>query len=232
MKISVIIPTYNEEKYLACCIESIRAQTHPAEIIVADGGSEDSTLAVAHRLTEMVLNIGEKNLSQQFNKAASVASGEVFLFLHADTVLTTGIFKQLEVCFDQVEFIGGAFKMKLNGKRSFYRILETGGDLYCRFSKTYFGDRGIFICADIFKQMGGFRDLPIMADVDFSRRMNSLGKTVLLPGPLITSSRKFDHENPLHSLYKIFWALMAYRMGYPLENIREKYYGRKAYPAK
>ncbi len=226
MEISVIIPTYNEENYLLCCIESIRAQNHPVEIIVSDGGSEDGTLAIAHRDSEKVVVVDEKNLGKQLNTAAAIAKGESLLFLHADSLLTAGIFEQIESSLKQAENIGGAFKMKLTGKRNFYRILEAGGDLYCRLAKTYFGDRGIFIQTSAFKQLGGFKELPIMADVEFSRRMNSIGKTAFLPGPLITSSRKFDDEGIFRVLYKIFWALLAYRLGYPLEKIREKYYGR------
>ncbi|MBW6463229.1 MAG: FAD-dependent oxidoreductase [Firmicutes bacterium] len=158
--------------------------------------------------------------------SAAKAKGDVILFLHADSLLTAGMFEQIELCLKQNEYIGGAFKMKLSGEQIFYRILEAGGDLYCRLTKTYFGDRGIFIRTSAFRQMGGFKELPIMTDVEFSRRMVSIGKTAFLPGPIISSSRKFDDEGPLHTLYKIFWALVAYRLGYPLEIIREKYYGR------
>ena len=226
MKISVIIPTYNEENYLSRCIESIRAQNHPVEIIVSDGGSEDGTLAIAQRFSVNVIAVGKKNLGKQLNTAAAKAKGETLLFLHADSLLTADIFEQIETSLRQAENIGGAFKMKLTGKRSFYRILEAGGDLYCRLTKTYFGDRGIFIRTSVFKQLGGFKELPIMADVEFSRRMTGIGKTAFLPGPLITSSRKFDDEGILQVLYKIFWALLAYRLGYPPEKIRVKYYGK------
>lgn len=225
MKISVIIPTYNEESYLSCCIESVRAQNYPAEIIVTDGGSKDGTLSIAQRFSEEVVVVDEKNLCKQLNAAAAIAKGETLLFLHADSLLTAGIFEQIELCLKQAEYIGGAFKMKLTGKRNFYRILEAGGDLYCQLTKTYFGDRGIFIRASAFRQMKGFKELAIMADVEFSQRMNSIGKTAFLPGPLSSSSRKFDREGILQVLYKIFWALLAYRLGYPPEKIREKYYG-------
>jgi len=226
VKISVIIPTYNEESYLSRCIESIRAQNHPAEVIVTDGGSKDSTLSIAHRFSEVVVEVGETNLGKQLNTAAAIAKGETLLFLHADGLLTAGIFEQIETSLRQANNIGGAFKMKLTGKRKFYRILEAGGNLYCRLTKTYFGDRGIFIRTSAFKQLGGFKEMPIMTDVEFSQRMNSIGKTAFLPGPLITSSRKFDSEGILQVLYKIFWALVAYRLGYPPEKIRVKYYGK------
>ncbi len=230
MKISVIIPTYNEENYLSGCIESVRAQNYPSEIIVTDGGSKDGTLSIAHRFSEEVVVVEEKNLSKQLNAAAAIAKGELLIFLHADSLLTASIFEQIELCLKQAKYIGGAFKMRLTGKRNFYRFLEAGGDLYCRLTRTYFGDRGIFIRASAFRQMGGFKELPIMADVEFSRRLNSFGKTAFLPGPVISSSRKFDYEGPLHTLYKILWALLAFRLNYPPEKIREIYYGKKVNP--
>ncbi len=228
MKISVIIPAYNEESCLAHCIESVRSQNHPAEIIVTDGGSEDSTRTMARNLSAKVIEIGERNLGKQLNRAAAIAKGEILLFLHADSLLTSGIFEQIEASLNQKEYIGGAFRVKLTGKRGFYRYLEAGGDLYCQLTKTYFGDRCVFIRASVFKQMEGFREMVIMADVEFSRRMNRLGKTVFLPGPIISSSRKFDKEGSMNTLLKISWALLAYRLGYTPEKIREKYYGCKS----
>ena len=86
--------------------------------------------------------------------------------------------------------------MEVAGHRPFYRLLSWGGNLYCRLTGTYFGDRGIFVRTAVFKELGGFADLPIMTDVDFSRRPKNRGRTVLLPGPILSSSRKFDKEIP------------------------------------
>lgn len=226
MPISVIIPTHNEEENLPGCIRSIRIQNQAAEVIVVDGGSKDGTMEIAASLADQVIFLEDKNISRQLNIGAAAAKGDVLLFLHADSRLAAGIFEQIITYLQDPKNVGGAFKMKLTGTKLFYRLLEAGGNLYCRISGTYFGDRGIFIRAITYKKMRGFAEQPIMADVEFSRRMKNFGRTRLLPGPLTSSSRKFDRESPLRSLYLIAWALLAYRFKVPPEKIKKHYYRR------
>jgi len=227
MKVSVIIPTYNEERLLPLCLESLVAQPEAGscEIIVADGGSSDSTLRVARRYTRLIVNSKRPNLAEQLNAAAALATGRMLLFLHADTTLPANALGRLAALPQSI--VGGAFTMVVTGDRPFYRILSWGGDLFCRLTRVYFGDRGIFVRARVFRQMGGFADLPIMTDVEFSKRLRRHGRTVLLPGPVRSSGRKFDHEGPWRTLSLIFYALIAFELGVDPQRIRSKYYGAK-----
>ena len=97
------------------------------------------------------------------------ASGDMLLFLHADSFLAPGCLSRMESLPEN--FVGGAFTMQLTGKDYFYRFLSWGGNIYCRLTGTYFGDRGIFVRATTFKEMGGFTELLIMTEVDFSKRL-------------------------------------------------------------
>ncbi len=220
--ISVIIPTCNEEDFLPACLESILKERCDLEIIVVDGASKDHTLKVARLYTDKIIALEEANLAVQLNTGAAKADGDILLFLHADSRLTKG-------CLDRIKkispyAIGGAFTMQLDGKRFYYRVLSMGGNLYCRLAGTYFGDRGIFVRSSVFQELGGFASLPIMADVDFSRRMQNLGKCAFLKGPVISSSRKFDREGPLRTLCLIVYAMLAFKLGTDLKTIKKKYY--------
>lgn len=221
--ISVIVPTLNEEELLPCCLESVVNEKEELQLIVVDGNSSDKTLQVARSYTDQVLALKNADLAAQLNAGAAIAEGDILFFLHADSRLIPGAIAQMKKI--AAEVVGGAFKMQLDSNRFFYRLLSMGGNIYCRFTGTYFGDRGIFVRSSIFKQIGGFSPLPIMTDVEFSRRLHKYGKTVLLEGPVISSSRKFDREGALHTLYLIVYALAAYRLGVSPELIKEKYYG-------
>ena len=223
--ISVIVPTCNEEKLLPCCLQSVITQQGNYQLIVSDGASEDNTVLQAKRYTDLVVTQNEPDLAKQLNAGAAAASGDILLFLHADSFLSPGCLSRLESIPGNV--VGGAFTMQLAGNRFFYRILSLGGNIYCRLTGTYLGDRGLFARSEVFKQMGGFTELPIMTNVDFSHRLKSNGRTILLPGPVITSSRKFEKENPWRTLYLIFYALIAFKLKVDPERIKEKYYNKK-----
>ncbi|MGM0368523.1 MAG: TIGR04283 family arsenosugar biosynthesis glycosyltransferase, partial [Actinomycetota bacterium] len=107
----------------------------------------------------------------------------------------------------------------------FYKILSLGGNIFTRISKLYFGDRGLFIKKTTFNKMSGFKEMPIMEDVNFSAKMNKEGKTSMLKGPVITSGRKFEKEPFWKILFLIFWSLSAYMIGLDPLKIRKKYYG-------
>ena len=222
--ISVIVPTYNEEKLLPRCLESIVNQQKECQLIVVDGASEDNTLQVARHYADRVIILNKPNLAKQLNAGAEAASGDILLFLHADSFLFPGCLSRLECLPEKI--VGGAFTMRLAENRFFFRILSLGGNVFCRFTGIYFGDRGIFVRAAILNQTGGFAELP-MTDVDFSQRLKGQGKTVLLPGPVISSSRKFEKESPWRSLYLIFYALIAFKLKVDPVKIKETYYGEK-----
>ncbi len=220
--ISVIVPTCNEGDFLPDCLESIMKEQVDLQIIVVDGASKDHTLEVARRYTDQIIVLDEANLVAQLNTGAEKADGGILLFLHADSRLTKG-------CLDRIReipphVIGGAFTMQLDGNRFYYRLLSLGGNLYCRLTGTYFGDRGIFVRSSVFRELGGFVSMPIMADVDFSRRMQRLGKCAFLKGPLISSSRKFDREGLLRTLFLIVYAILAFKFGVAPKKIKQKYY--------
>jgi rSAM/selenodomain-associated transferase 2 len=222
--ISVIIPAFNEEKRIERCLLSIRRQRENTEIIVVDGASQDGTVDVARRHGAEIITLEKPNLAKQLNMGAAAARGDIFLFLHADSELTCGSLTRLSNL--QEGIVGGSFTLLVKGPRFFYKILSVGGNLYCRLTGTYFGDRGIFVRQDIFLKLNGYRDMLIMTDVDFSRRLNALGRTKIVKGPILTSSRKFDKETPFRTIYLILWSLWAFRKGVDPEKIKAKYYGQ------
>lgn len=228
---SIIIPTLEEEQNIKGCIESIRENgVNDAEIILVDASSKDNTVVSAQRagahIDIKVLVTKRQGLANQLNMGAQHAKGDILLFLHADCRLPSDALKKIAGFYDRYgdKAVGGAFTMTLDGKRFFYKLFSLCGSIYSYITDTYFGDRAIFIKKSYFYSIGGYRDIPIMSDVDFSRKMKKAGKVAQLTGPVVSDSRKFDREPFWKMVYLILFALIAFRIGVDPGIIKKKYY--------
>lgn len=183
MKISVIIPVLNEEKTILKTLESVNAQ-HPHEVIVVDGGSQDQTVLVASKEARVLSSV--KGRAEQMNAGARAASGDIFLFLHADTLLPEKGLTLIQEALQRGER-GGRFCMRFDDRRWSLRLMELYTCLPC-FS---YGDQGFFAEAELFHELGGFSTVAALEDVDFYRRLRKKIKPVILPAEVITSARRF-----------------------------------------
>jgi rSAM/selenodomain-associated transferase 2 len=190
--VSVLIPTLDEERELPALLDALAALHGDWEVIVADGGSSDATVALArgHASAPRVVE-ATGGRAAQLNAAARVATGDVLLFLHADSRLPRDAYASLERAWRTPGVAGGNFALAFDGGGTFERIL---GAVY-RFQRRhgfYYGDSSVWMRRDAFDALGGYREIPIMDDYDLVRRLErSGGETRCLPGPAITSSRRW-----------------------------------------
>jgi rSAM/selenodomain-associated transferase 2 len=218
MKVSVIIPALNEEAALPAAIRSAR-EAGADEVVVVDGGSTDSTVETARPLADIVLR-RPPGRAAQMNAGASSSSGDILLFLHADTVLPPGSVGEVRAAVRQSGFLGGAFSVRLSvsPSASAYRrgVLRLAGRLIgvrSMLFRAFTGDQGIFARRDAFEEVGGFPDMPLMEDVEFSRRLTRAGKTILLPERITTSGRRWEAFGPARTILLMWGLRLAYRMG-------------------
>jgi rSAM/selenodomain-associated transferase 2 len=226
--ISVVIPTLDEEGFLPRCLTSLEGQTEH-EVIVADGGSRDATVVLAERAGAWVVRSPRANRGLQLNLGAQRARGVALLFLHADSCLPPGALAAVEALLSsRADVVGGCFTMRLDSRSPMCRLAAWGGDLYHRTGRPLFGDRAVFVRRGAFETVGGFRELPIMEDVDFGRRLRRLrgredgaggARLAMLPGPVVTSARAFERLGTLRLLARILLACIAYECGLPAERI-------------
>jgi rSAM/selenodomain-associated transferase 2 len=228
MKVSVIIPVLNEEAALPAAIMSAR-EAGADEIIVADGGSTDRTIETARPLADIVLR-HSPGRAAQMNAGARSSSGDILLFLHADTVLPPRSIEEVRAAVRQAGVIGGAFSVRLSvsPSASVYRrgILRLTGSMIgvrSRLFHAYTGDQGIFARRDAFEAVGGFQDIPLMEDVDFSRRLTRAGKTLLLPARIATSGRRWEAFGPARTILLMWGLRLAYLLGMPPARCAEIY---------
>lgn len=220
MKISLIIPIYNESKTIAPMLSQLDAIPGDWEILFADGGSSDDTLhQIGSRYT--VLNC-PKGRANQMNFAAEAAAADVLWFVHCDSVLPEDAHAQIENaiargakwgCFH----IGFDYDGPFMGCNTYFSNRRARRGIA-------FGDQGIWVRKDLFARMGGFPDLPIMEDYEFSRRMKAAGIPITqLPGRIITSGRRYRGGFPLITMWKMFWLRCLYRSGVDIHEIARRY---------
>lgn len=194
-EISVIIPVSNEAEALPQCL--VRVRGAPNEIIVVDAQSEDGTRAVAESFGCRFLSQPQRHRARQMNLGAAEASGRVLLFLHADTLLPPGALARIIAAVDRRDVVGGAFSRRYRSRSPTLAITCRLAALRNRCFGWYLGDQAVFVRRDIFERLGGFLDVPIFEDLDFSRRLRALGHTVTLTPPVYSSARRFTCRGPL-----------------------------------
>jgi rSAM/selenodomain-associated transferase 2 len=204
MKFSIVIPTLNEELALPLTLRSVSQLEGEFEVIVSDGGSIDGTLLTAQSFGARVLE-SEPGRGQQQAAGVRYASGDVFWFLHADSLPAPQALKAIESALEDQRLVAGNFTLRFSGSTRAARNL-TAAYPYFRLLGLCYGDSGIFVRQATYRAMGGFRSYPLFEDVDFVRRVRRCGKFLRLSCPLTTSSRRFEGR----SIARIFarWTLL------------------------
>lgn len=209
MRISVVIPTLNEAAYLGATLARLGRADGSSdffEIICADGGSKDETIAIASHAGATVVH-GARGRGAQLHAGACAATGEVLWFLHADTIACRNAAAQIDRALADSRVIGGNFRLHFDGRSGGARFLNA---LYPRLAwlGLRYGDSGIFVRRSAYERAGGFRPHPIFEDLDLLRRLRRLGRLTTLPGPLCTSSRRFE-SRPFAPVFARWTALQV-----------------------
>jgi rSAM/selenodomain-associated transferase 2 len=193
MKISIIIPTLNEELSLPATLAAISRLKEQPEIIVADGGSSDKTLEIARKPGAKIVHT-EAGRGRQLDAGARAASGDVFWFLHADTLPAENACEQILRALKDEQIIGGNFEIRFDGEILSARFLTW---LYPRLRVLglCYGDSAFFVRRAAYEQSGGFTHLPLFEDVEFYRRLKKYGRFVHLKSVVTSSSRRFEKRS-------------------------------------
>ncbi len=218
--ISIIIPTYNEEVNIAELIAEIKKRDHEKlilEIIVSDGQSTDRTVSKASNAGATVVVCEKKGRAAQMNYGASVANGEIFYFLHADSIppedFSTHILNALKS-----KYISGCFRLAFDYKHWFLKA----NSWFTRFdvNAVRFGDQSLFVTKKVFRECNGFdENLLLMEDQEIIHRIKKYGKFIVMNGAVITSARKYI-DNGIYRTQAIFFRIwFMYYLGYSQEDL-------------
>ena len=224
--VSIIVPALDEEQTLTATLDRLALLPGDVEVVVADGGSRDGTLAAArgHPSRPLVLPTSPpgRGRGADLNVAARLARGQVLLFLHADTRLPLSAAAILAAALREPAVVGGNFEVRFEGRDRLSCALTR---LYAvlRGTGIYYGDSAIFVRAHVFRRLGGFRELPVMEDYDFVRRLEKAGRTVCLPGPVVPSSRRWRGNGAVRTVGAWLLLQTLFTAGVPAQRLAALY---------
>ena len=224
-RISVIIPVYNETSAINDTIVHLKRldSDFRPEIIVVDGNPSGNTLKVIS--DEGIKKIkSSKGRGSQMNAGALRASGDILLFLHADTFLPPQAFSIINEAFRDSEISAGAFDLGIRSDKAAYRLIEAVVMVRCRLTQIPYGDQAIFIRKDVFENLGGYRDMPLMEDVDLMRRLKKAGaETARIPRKVSTSARRWEKEGVFFCTLRNSLLILLYYLGVPVVKLVKFY---------
>ena len=219
---SIIVPVLHESlriNHLINHLHRLEAHQQGCEIIVVDGSSDRDTID-AVRSNQVITITAETGRARQMNAGATVAHGEVLIFLHVDTELPHDAFTNIDSVMKQTQYVGGAFELGITSDRLLYRILEYWVSLRCRITRIPYGDQAIFVRRNYFEKLGGYSEIPIMEDVELMRRIRSAGdKIYIIPDRVMTSPRRWQQEGFIYVNMRNTALLLLYFLGVSPEKL-------------
>lgn len=243
MRLSVVLPVLNEAAGIVDALLPLQPVRDRVEIIVVDGGSRDNTCELARPLADHVL-VSEPGRARQMNVGAAVASGEVLVFLHADTQLPLGFEELIRQALGSAhaanagilvdlesEVQWGRFDVRLSPSSPTLSLVSWMMNQRSRLTGICTGDQAIFVRRDLFARLGGYADIPLMEDIELSRRLRKIARPACLRPALTTSSRKWQKHGVWRTIGLMWWIRLQYWAGVSPAQLVRQYYGDKSKPA-
>ena len=209
-KFSIIVPVFHEGNRINDLIDHLNSldSKESFEIIVVDGDRERDTLK-AIQSNRVIKIFSERGRAKQMNAGASIAKGDILIFLHADTELPTHALKKIESVIEKRGYTAGAFDLGIQSKKLIFKVIAFLGSLRSRLNRIPYGDQAIFLRTEYFNNIGGYKEIPLMEDVELMRRIKRSGKKIwILYDRVMTSPRRWEKEGVIYCILRN-WVLQG-----------------------
>ncbi len=224
--ISIVVPVLHEETSIDESIRRIRelnADGRTPEIVIVDGDPSAGTIKRI-RQEGCIAATSEPGRAVQMNRGAALTTGDILLFLHADTFLPADALPLIRACLEDDRFVGGAFDLGIASDRSLFRITEWYVRLRTRVTRVPFGDQVIFLRRAYFERIGGYRNIPIMEDVEIMTRIRKRGDRVcIIPEKVMSSARRWEKDGIIRGTLRNWMLQVLYLLGAAPERLARYY---------
>ena len=222
--ISVIVPIYNEAKNIRQTLTPLQAwRGKEIEVIVVDGGSSDESVALTEACADQVLT-ARQGRARQMNAGAKLACGDYLLFLHADTRISAAALDEVLLLCRKKTSHWGFFSVRLGSPRLIYRVIENFMNWRARLTHIATGDQSLFISATVFKELGGYDDIPLMEDIAMSKRLRRICAPEIIRRAVKTSARRWEINGVLATILLMWRLRLAYFFGVSPTTLHRQYY--------
>jgi rSAM/selenodomain-associated transferase 2 len=222
--LSIVVPTLNEAGLISVLIAESRSACGPdSEIVVVDGGSSDETVAIARQAMVHAV-VAQRGRARQMNAGAAAASGNVLLFLHADTRLPAGADRLIADALKVGNSVWGRFDVRIEPSRGLLRVVAFMMNLRSRVSGIATGDQAIFVRRETFQHVGGFPDIPLMEDIALSKALRAISRPKCLYARVKTSSRRWQRHGVVRTMLMMWKLRWLYHWGADPEYLAQLYH--------
>ena len=222
-RLCVVVPVLNEAEGITAALQALAPLAkRGAQIVVADGGSTDDTVALAQASGAQVISAA-RGRALQMNAGAQMATGELLLFLHADTLLPPDADTLIQQALAVGPQVWGRFDVRIDGRAWLLRVIAAFMNLRSRWTGIATGDQAIFITRTAFDAVGGFADQPLMEDIEISRRLRRLSRPACVRARVLTSGRRWETRGVLRTVLLMLRLRFAYWRGAAPERLAELY---------
>lgn len=222
--ISIVVPVLDEARNLERLLPALRDLAPDAEVVIVDGGSRDDTESVLARWPRARIVSSPRGRAAQMNAGAARSAGEVILFLHADTRLPAGFAAAIERALDDQRVVGGRFDVAFDNPAWPFRMIATMMNVRSRLSGIFTGDQAIFVRRTAFEALGGYPEIPLMEDIELTRRLRRLGRVACLRRRVTTSARKWERDGIARTIGLMWMLRFLYFCGVSPERLHRWYY--------
>jgi len=225
IKFSIIVPVFHEGQRINDLIEYLNRLDSDGnvEIIIVDGAREEDTLRTIQSSNVIKISSGQGR-AKQMNAGASIARGDILIFLHADTELPIHALKKIGSFIEQAEYAGGAFDLGIKSDKFIFKVIGKISSFRSRLSRIPFGDQAIFIRREYFNKIGGYKEIPLMEDVELLRRIKKSGDRIqIFYDRVMTSPRRWEKEGVIYCTLRNWILQTLYLLGVSPEKLTNFY---------
>jgi rSAM/selenodomain-associated transferase 2 len=222
-RLSIIMPVLDEEPGIAAALETLSVlRARGAEVIVADGGSRDRTVALARPLCDRLI-VAPRGRAAQMNAGAAAARGNVLLFLHADTALPPDADRLIAAGLARSGRAWGRFDVRIDGPHPLFPLIAATMNLRSRVTGIATGDQAIFVDKAAFAAVGGYPDIALMEDIVLSRRLKRLSRPLCLSAQALTSARRWEKHGVVRTILTMWRLRLAFFFGAAPDKLAARY---------